>query len=72
MTEPNGPIIHIPGDVAITSRILGLPVVADDGYHHDPRCHWCKGKADNDTCPRSVRLRQRVADLDLTAQDDPA
>jgi hypothetical protein len=23
-----------------------------------PGCHWCKGQANSDTCPRSVWLRE--------------
>lgn len=58
MTEPNGPEVRIPGDVATASRALGLCVVSDDGYNHAPECHWCKGEANSDTCPRAIYLRE--------------
>jgi hypothetical protein len=58
MDKSNGPVVRLPGDVATNSRVLGLPVVTDDGYNHAPGCHWCKGQANSDTCPRSVWLRE--------------
>jgi hypothetical protein len=63
MAEPNGPVVHVPGDVAVMSRLLGIPVVSDDGFTHAPECYWCKGEANSDTCPRSIRMREQVREL---------
>lgn len=58
MTEPNAPVVHMPGDVRENSRAYGLPVVSDDGYNHAPDCYWCNGTETRDTCPRSVHLAE--------------
>jgi hypothetical protein len=55
----NGPTVYLRGDVRENSRDLGLPVVSDDDFTHAPECYWCDGKANNDTCPRSIWIAEQ-------------
>lgn len=61
----NGPTVHLPGDARTWSALLGLPVrQADDPTGpHAPACAWCDGHDTDETCRRSVWLREYAAGL---------